>query len=100
MEKSSGSMKPDGDESGDPRTEAQRAHDKGVYWEAQVQWWQRWAGEHGLGLDGASSGSVHLAFMRRLATQAAQEHQRAREPKPERTMALPPRKTKKTPGGE
>ncbi|KAL4141119.1 hypothetical protein PRNP1_014241 [Phytophthora ramorum] len=64
----------------DSRTTRQRAEDKCVYWGAQVQWWERWAQEHDLGLDAASSASVHLSFLQELATQAAQEQQAAKEP--------------------
>ncbi|KAG7384134.1 hypothetical protein PHYPSEUDO_002918 [Phytophthora pseudosyringae] len=72
------------------RTLAQRAEDKCVYWAAQVDWWERWASDHGLSLDAASSAGIHLSFMQGLATQASQEQQ----------ATSPPPQAKETSDGE
>lgn len=69
--------------------EEQRVKDKCVYWEEQVDWWERWASEHDLSLDAANGASVHLSFLQELATQAAQEQQ---DTKTKKTIALPPAK--------
>ncbi|KAE9048461.1 hypothetical protein PR001_g214 [Phytophthora rubi] len=89
--------KNEGARNGDERTVLQRAEDKCVYWEAQVDWWTRWAFEHDLSLDATSSASVHLSFMQELATQAAREHRDARETQVETKPALSPRGSKKLP---
>ncbi|KAG2778927.1 hypothetical protein JG687_00005762 [Phytophthora cactorum] len=77
---------------GDRRTLQQRAEDKFVYWTGQVNWWKRWASDHGLSLEATNSASVHLLFMQELASKAAQEQRDARESK---MAAVPPPKAKK-----
>lgn len=89
--------KGEGRRNGEERTGLQRAENKCIYWEAQVDWWTRWASEHDLSLDAASSASVHLSFMQGLATQAAQENRDARNIQAEKKPALSPRGSKKLP---
>ncbi|KAJ8538917.1 hypothetical protein ON010_g12954 [Phytophthora cinnamomi] len=81
---------------GDERSGLQRAEDKCVYWEAQVDWWTRWASEHDLSLNAASSASVHLSFMQEMATQAAEEHRGARGTQVAKKSTMSPRGSKKS----
>ncbi|ETK87147.1 hypothetical protein F441_08516, partial [Phytophthora nicotianae CJ01A1] len=75
------------------QTSQPRAEDKCMFWTAQVEWWERWANDHGLSVDAANCASIHLSFMQDMATQAAQEQQLEEEPK---TVAFSPSKAKKS----
>ncbi|KAF4030765.1 hypothetical protein GN244_ATG17461 [Phytophthora infestans] len=75
------------------RTSLQRADVKVTYWEAQANWWKRWAHDHGLSLDAANCASIHLSFMQKLATQAA--HEQRHEKRESKTIAVLPPEAKK-----